>query len=407
MPYLKPIPGHTGLLHARRYLERDGRAIAHDFINLQAPLAGRTSDGMPEYDDFPWDRAMDETREASGNDVPWNGRRARTYMHFVVSPDPRDSVTLSQLRGLTVRWARECFPDYQVAITYHDDNEGHVPHAHVIVNNTNLVTGRRFQEPDPGLTNGTLQAISREMGLTHFDGRIDLMHPDTRQTGSRTNYQRVHIGRQEAELLAKGRYSWVADIRSRVEVARAIASDERDLIRRLEEMGVRVDVREDGRDWTFSLADAPTRRVSGTRLGADFRRPDVVSELRSPRRAMLVKGSADALAQAASRAIAIDDLSDLKALADAVSVLRETRATSLDDLASCAARARRSGDEESARRIERAAGYVRGKGLPVKAERRHGGKARSRKPASRRHEEGHHEPEPRGRERGPRRRDPR
>ena len=34
MPILKPIYGHTGCRNVRRYLEKNGRAIARDFFNL-------------------------------------------------------------------------------------------------------------------------------------------------------------------------------------------------------------------------------------------------------------------------------------------------------------------------------------------------------------------------------------
>jgi len=61
-------------------------------------------------------------------------RPAHTYKHYAISPDPRDGIPPDSLRRLATRWAREGFPDLQVAIVYHDDNEGHVPHAHVIVN---------------------------------------------------------------------------------------------------------------------------------------------------------------------------------------------------------------------------------------------------------------------------------
>ena len=144
---------------------------------------------------------------------------------MLLTQHTRDGISLDGLRRLATRWAREGFPDFQVAIVYHDDNEGHVPHAHVIVNNTNLRTGRRLQDPDPGALNGLLQAISREMGLSHFDGRIDTEHPDTRGAGSRTDYQRVHVGREESEVAGRGGYSWVADIRARVDVARGVARE--------------------------------------------------------------------------------------------------------------------------------------------------------------------------------------
>ena len=217
MPAIKAISGHTGFAAARRYLERDGRALARDLLHFSRMDESPRQAGLEEAH-FDWDAAMDETRRTNGNDVPRRGRPARTYKHYVLSPDPRDGVSLADLRGLAVRWADESFPDFQVAIVYHDDNDGHVPHAHVIVNNTNLATGNRLRDPDPGLLNGRLQAIARDMGLSHFEGRIDARHPDTRKRGSRENYQRVHVGRAEAELSSRGAYSWVAGIRSRVDV---------------------------------------------------------------------------------------------------------------------------------------------------------------------------------------------
>lgn len=66
--------------------------------------------------------------------------------------------------GLTVEWASEHFPDHQVAIVYHDDNEGRIPHAHVVVNNTSLETGRRLQVPDPLELNRSFQQLEAERG---------------------------------------------------------------------------------------------------------------------------------------------------------------------------------------------------------------------------------------------------
>ena len=34
MPVIKPIPGHTSVRGVQRYLERDGRALGIDLLNL-------------------------------------------------------------------------------------------------------------------------------------------------------------------------------------------------------------------------------------------------------------------------------------------------------------------------------------------------------------------------------------
>jgi hypothetical protein len=304
-------------------------------------------------DDFEWDVAMDESRRANGNDAPWRGRPARTYKHYVLSPDPRDGVSLEELRKLAVRWAEESFPDFQVAIVYHDDNEGRIPHAHVVVNNTNLATGNRLRDPDPSLLNGRLQAIARDMGLSHFEGRIDAGHPDTRERASLENYQRVHVGRAEAELSSRGAYSWVADIRSRVDVAIASSRTERELLGRLSRLGVEASVRGDGSDWTFSLTDQPSGRVSGTRLGTDYRRTDVLTRLAARRgEALLPDGSVVRLEEAARSAIELRDFSELRGLSAAVAVIEETRARSVEELVAAAERCDEPGVRE---RIDAAA----------------------------------------------------
>lgn len=148
---LKTIAGHTTAKGIYRYLTKKNRALASDYLNMDAPEDGRA---------FDWARAMDETRRAFGNDKPWRGKKVRTYKHYVVSPDPKDGVGLDALRDLAVSWAREHFGDFEMAIVYHDDNARDIPHAHVVVNNTNLETGRRLQDPDPKALAASLQKMA-------------------------------------------------------------------------------------------------------------------------------------------------------------------------------------------------------------------------------------------------------
>ena len=154
---LKTIAGHTSARGICRYLTRKNRALASDYINIEAP------EGVRGFD---WAEAMDATRRAFGNDLPWRGKRVRTYKHYVVSPDPRDSIGLEALRELATTWAAEHFSEYEVAIVYHDDNEHGIPHAHVVVNNTNIETGRRLQDPDPKALAASLQDIAERQGLS-------------------------------------------------------------------------------------------------------------------------------------------------------------------------------------------------------------------------------------------------
>ena len=60
MPAIKAISGHTGLAAARRYLERDGRALARDLLHFSRIDEAVRQSGRG-VDDFEWDVAMDET----------------------------------------------------------------------------------------------------------------------------------------------------------------------------------------------------------------------------------------------------------------------------------------------------------------------------------------------------------
>lgn len=140
VPLVKCINGHTGCAATERYLERDGRAIGHDFINLACI---EREDGSV----IGWAAEMDEFRSLYGNDEPYRGKPAITYRHYIVSPDLADKIDLERLRELSIAWAQKHFGEYQVAVVYHDDNEHAIPHAHIVVNNTNIETGKRLHVP--------------------------------------------------------------------------------------------------------------------------------------------------------------------------------------------------------------------------------------------------------------------
>ncbi len=154
---------------------------------------------------------MDATRRAYGNDLPWRGKRVRTYKHYVVSPDPKDAIDLDALRSLATAWATEHFPDYEVVIVYHDDNQNGIPHAHVVANNTNLETGHRLQGPDPKALASSFQEIAEGQGLTALRppeprgvaARAAKRHPRAHPSTCRSEYLR----RAERELPDRGEYS--------------------------------------------------------------------------------------------------------------------------------------------------------------------------------------------------------
>lgn len=311
MPILKPLSGHTSCAGAYRYLTKNGRALSRDFLNIDAP----------EKEGFDWAAVMDETRHAYGNDTPWGDRPARTYKHYVISPNPGDAVTLEELRDLAIACARENFPDYEMAIVYHDDNAGRIPQAHVVVNNTNLATGRRLQDPDPRALKRNLQALAKGRGLSDLDTQ------EGNRFGGRVpprTMQHDYVRRTERELEAEGWYSWVADIRGRVGIARSIARSEGEFRSVLSTIGIEVadnSAKAPRRDWAYSLEGHPTRRISGERMGLGYGREALARSFSLGPAGHLSDASERRIYEIARSAYEVGDLAGLKRLSDSVAAI--------------------------------------------------------------------------------------
>lgn len=274
MPILKPISGHGSTGGIRRYLEKGGRALARDLFNLSYDERDAGALGEDAKEACAWDAEMDATRAAFGTDAPWRGKPARTFKHFVLSPDPGDDIDLAALRELACSWALKHFGDHEIAIVYHDDNARGIPHAHIVVNNANLRTGYRMQTQHPEDLNRDLQDMARERGLSGLSNDRAPESPSKARghagAGGPRSRRSVYLGRAEKEIMRSGGYSWVGDIRARVALAKTTARDEAEFLGILDALGVHVadnsaKARRD--DWVFSLAGEPSKKVTGERLG--------------------------------------------------------------------------------------------------------------------------------------------
>ena len=340
MPLLKPISGHTSCRGVYRYLTKNERALAADYLNLDVPEREDTA--------FDWATAMDGTRASWRNDTPWGGRPCRTYKHYVLSPDPKDHVGLDALRELTVAWAREHFVDYEVAIVYHDDNAGRIPHAHVVVNNTNIATGRRLQDPDPEELKHSLQRMAKERGLSDFDSAEE--RASTRGRVRSRTLQAEHVRRAEREIAEKGGYSWVADIRTRIRIARSVTRSEDEFRGLLKSLGVEVEdnsAKARRRDWVFSLSGHPTWRVSGESLGLGYGRESLMRGFSLGAAGHIADAGERRVAGLARSAVELGDLSELERLSEALAWLKGNRIRTEADLA-----ARGAGNPEMATYVQ-------------------------------------------------------
>lgn len=339
MPIVKAISGHTSCQKVKTYLEKRNRALARDFYNLS--WDEREMEGFDESlkDAVEWADEMDLTRARFGNDQPYEGRRARTYKHFIVSPDPDDSIDLPALRELAGAWALRHFGDFQIAIVYHDDNEGSIPHAHIVVNNTNLETGRRLHTDNPFELNRALQDMARERGLSALSNVLPKREGIERLAEGEKlkprTMQRVYMSRAEREVVESGCYSWVSDIRSRVSVARNLTRNEGEFRQICGMLGVAIadnSPKATNRDWIFSLEDDPKHKVTGGRLGFLFCRASLRNGFDNIAASRPDASSSRAILKEARNAVVLNDLRDLDRMASALETCSRHSCRSLAEI---------------------------------------------------------------------------
>lgn len=368
MPILKPISGHGSTVGIRRYLEKRGRALARDFFNLSWDERKDIDTPEEQKDLVLWDMEMDATRAKFGHDEPWHGMRARTFKHFVLSPDPEDDIDLGSLRELAGAWALRFFPDNQIAIVYHDDNARGIPHAHIVVNSTNLMTGNRMHTEHPEDLNRALQDMARERGLSELsnqkkpsDNKMDaaeknrVNHPRTRRN--------VYIGRQEKEIAKAGGYTWVGDIRSRVALAKTMSKSEAEFFGVLDALEVHVadnsaKARRD--DWIFSLADEPTKKVSGERLGFTFSKQMLQRRFERASAYRPTEKSIEEIRKRFENAVELNDLDDLSKLSAALETCARFDIESMEEFDARLSTLSRRGQagSEGAKRLMKAREYM-------------------------------------------------
>lgn len=336
MPLLKPIAGHTGCAGIKNYLEKDGRALGIRVMNFAWQEEHVFEDVAAAPVGFDWAASMDATRHACGNDTPYRGKPARTFKHFVLSPDPQDGLSTGQVAELASAWALKHFADFEVAIVLHDDNENRIPHAHIVINNTNLVTERRLQTPDPLELNRSLQELAEERGFRFMrDEVVRETDEGPARKATPTTMQHVYLRRAEREIEKEGGYSWVSDIRNRVTVAKALARNENEFMAILETLEVEVaqnSERSWRRDWIYSLADHPTWRIGGEKLGLSFGQEALRRRFSRIAAWHPTPAASRQILSHAEYAVELNDLSELQQLADAIETCMSSNIRSLADL---------------------------------------------------------------------------
>lgn len=247
--------------HIQDYLEKNNRAIARDFLNFSLDRDHTRN----------WSYFFDMSRARDGNDRRWGGKDPVTYQHFIISPDPRDGVDLDTLRAFVTEWANDLFGggkgslgEFEVAIVYHDDNKRGIPHAHAVVNNTDLATGKKLH-----ISNSQnkylathLQDLALKYGLTAFEN-----------DGPAKLEPTLKVKRTAAEnaIRKERKFSWKQELRNVADIAVRTSDGIPQFLDACAAYGVEVSVSRSDKDFVYAHPANPTRwRCSGKQLGESY-----------------------------------------------------------------------------------------------------------------------------------------
>lgn len=141
--------------------------------------------------------------------------------------------------------------------------------------------------------------------------------------------------RAECEIAEKGGYSWVADIRARIRVARPVTRNEDEFRGLLKSLSVEVkdnSTKARRRDWVFSLSAHPTWHVSGENLELGYGRQSLMRGFSLGAAGHLADASERRVADLARSAVELGNLSELERLSEALAWLKGNRIHTAADL---------------------------------------------------------------------------
>ena len=216
MSYLKRQSSHGSTRNLIAYLHgHDGqeRAIEEDF----AFISYKSVEAETEWKDF------DATAKKYGHDKAVAGKKAVTYIHYVIAPDPEDFIghdkteMLAKVRQCATGWAERCLPHQQYLIIYHDDGANHNIHAHIVAGVTDLKTRKKCHASKKDLLREReiLDEESRRVGLSALADRPASIAAE--KALEERNAQRRERGEREVPKTVSTRQTTQRDVMTKAE----------------------------------------------------------------------------------------------------------------------------------------------------------------------------------------------
>ena len=216
-------------------------------------------------------------RQAFGQDKRRN-QVLRIVQSFALNElDPTNTSDWQRANDLGCELAEKLYSQYQCAVYTQIDGKNHVIHNHINVNKVNLQTGKKLDERKGA-------AVER---ARKFNDEIA-----KKQGWKVIPPVREHKSKTEQDLTKKGQYSYMADLRSRIDAVMTdtAVSDFKTFSERLDQSGVHVSVRGKNISYMFLDVNSKQRRARGKRLGADYDKEAIDDELESRSRKQATYG---------------------------------------------------------------------------------------------------------------------
>lgn len=286
MTLLKRFSGHGAVsAHIADYIMgAEGGRIRAAYMNV--PGAASLED---------WAHVMDDTRACAGNDRAYGSRRAVTYRHYIISPDPGSGAGPEACMELARAWAAEFFGcefdeagsclehrdgaygNYEWCAVAHDDGANGIPHIHIVVNSTDTYTGRRLHMDNAqnDALWDRLQELSEERGLPAMpDARTHRKQElASRRARERAIRKDAFLTPRERRLIKEDGFCWKQQLRDLITTASYASADGGEFAAAMEACGVMLTetVNPKGEpDYIYAHPSNPARyRASGYRLGVN------------------------------------------------------------------------------------------------------------------------------------------
>lgn len=291
--------GHQNNL--RRYINDDKKVLLRDSQNL-----------ADCKDIKRWASYMERTRRAFGHDVA--ARRVRdkktgklvtgknlTMYHQIIAfnPDECDinggTLSPESCMGYAKEYVTRYYPNQQAVFALHNEyckEDGtHRYAVHIVINRTNLETGKRLDE---GLSKSA--KFKRAARIRDMDRRYGLKQVEKGERNSAVHKKQPSV--IERMIAARGEFSYKLNLRELCRLAAGVAKNVYEYRDLLEKAGVDVEFRKgrmfvrdiDNSRYSFSLSQLDSD-LGNANLAAQFDR-NAVEEIRNLGRAVLNEGEA-------------------------------------------------------------------------------------------------------------------